>query len=355
MPRFNVADRIVGDGQPTYFIADIAANHDGVLERAVELIHRAAQAGADAVKFQHFKAEKIVSDRGFRSLGNQQSHQAKWRKSVFEVYQEASLPRQWNAELKRAAEAARVHFFSAPYDLEAVAELDRLGVPAFKLGSGDVSWPEIVRAMAATGKPLFAATGASNMDDVVRLMEVLRPMRTPVCLMQCNTNYTGSLENFAHIHLNVLRTYAKMFPETVLGLSDHTPGHATVLGAVTLGARAIEKHFTDDCSREGPDHAFSMDPKAWREMVERTRELELALGSTEKEVAANERDTHVLQRRSIRVTRDLPAGHVLTRADLEVLRPAPRDGFEPWEMDRVLERKLKNPKVRGDHLRRDDV
>src|SRR4030095_7630303 len=150
MPRFKVADRVVGDGQPTYFIADIAANHDGVLERAVELIHSAARAGADAVKFQHFKAEKIVSDRGFRSLGGQQSHQSKWRKSVFEVYQDASLPRQWNAELKRAAEAANVHFFSAPYDLEAVAELDRLGVPAFKLGSGDVSWPEIVRAMAAT-------------------------------------------------------------------------------------------------------------------------------------------------------------------------------------------------------------
>jgi N-acetylneuraminate synthase len=209
--------------------------------------------------------------------------------------------------------------------------------------------------MAATRKPLFAATGASNMDDVVRLMEVLRPMRTPVCLMQCNTNYTGSRENFAHIHLNVLRSYARMFPEAVLGLSDHTPGHATVLGAVALGARAVEKHFTDDCSRAGPDHGFSLDPSTWREMVERTRELELALGGSEKQVAENERDTVVLQRRSIRVTRDLPAGHVLTRTDVEVLRPAPRDGFEPWEIDRVLERKLKNPKVRGDHLRRDDV
>jgi sialic acid synthase SpsE len=355
VPRFKVGNRAVGDGAPTYFIADIAANHDGNLERALELIHLSARAGADAVKFQHFKAEKIVSDRGFRTLGGQQSHQAKWSKSVFEVYQDASLPRQWNAALKRAAEEAKVHFFSAPYDLEAVEELDQLGVPAFKLGSGDVSWPEIVRAMAETGKPLFAATGASTMDDVVRLMDVVRPTRTPVCLMQCNTNYTGSLENFAHIHLNVLRTYAECFPEAVLGLSDHTPGHATVLGAVTLGARAIEKHFTDDCKRAGPDHGFSMDPRTWREMVDRTRELELALGSTEKTVAVNERETVVLQRRSIRVTRDLPAGHTLTRTDLEVLRPAPRDGFQPWEIDRVLERKLKNPKVRGDHVRRDDV
>src|SRR5205823_7586903 len=123
------------------------------------------------------------------------------------------------------------------------------------------------------------------------------PIGTPVCLMQCNTNYTGSLQNFAHIHLNVLRTYASRFPEAVLGLSDHTPGHATVLGAVALGARAIEKHFTDDCSREGPDHGFSMDRRTWREMVDRTRELELALGNGIKRIEDNEQQTVVLQRR----------------------------------------------------------
>jgi N-acetylneuraminate synthase len=128
-----------------------------------------------------------------------------------------------------------------------------------------------------------------------------------------------------------------------------------VLGAVALGARAVEKHFTDDCSREGPDHGFSLDPGTWREMVDRTRELELALGSSSKFVAENEKETVVLQRRAIRVTRDLPAGHRLTRDDLEVLRPAPRDGFEPWELDRLLEQRLKNPKARGDHVRRSDV
>ena len=208
MPSFRVGNRPVGDDQPTYFIADIAANHDGELARALALIRLAADAGADAVKFQHFKAEKIVSDRGFRSLGTQQSHQARWNKSVFDVYQDASLPRHWNAELKKGAEDAGVHFFSAPYDLDAVAELEALGVPAYKLGSGDVTWPDIVRAMAQTGKPLFAATGASTMDDVRRLMELVRPFGLPVCLMQCNTNYTASVENFRHVHLNVLKTYA---------------------------------------------------------------------------------------------------------------------------------------------------
>jgi len=126
--------------------------------------------------------------------------------------------------------------------------------------------------------------------------------------MQCNTNYTASLENFDHIHLNVLKTYAALYPDVVLGLSDHTSGHATVLGAITLGARAIEKHFTDDNSRIGPDHPFSMDPIAWREMVDRTRELERALGSPNKRVANNESETVVVQQRCLRAARDIKQG-----------------------------------------------
>ena len=130
--------------------------------------------------------------------------------------------------------------------------------------------------------------------------------------MQCNTNYTGSLENFSHINLNVLKTYASMWPDVVLGLSDHTPGHATVLGAVALGARAVEKHLTDDRNREGPDHRFSMDPSGWRDMVDRTRELERALGSGDKRVAGNERETVVIQRRCLRAARDIAAGEIIS-------------------------------------------
>lgn len=355
MPQFQVGRRGVGDTHPTYFIADIAANHDGDLHRALELIRIAADAGADAVKFQHFLAERIVSDYGFRALGGQQSHQAAWRKSVFEVYQEASLPRQWNAALKNAADEAGVDFFSAPYDLEAVVELDRMGVPAYKLGSGDVTWHEIARAMAETGKPLFIATGASDLGEVVALIDALRPTGAPLCVMQCNTNYTGSLENFRHIHLNVLTSYATLFPDAVLGLSDHTPGHSVVLGAVALGARAIEKHFTDDNRREGPDHGFSLDPRAWREMVDRTRELEAALGSPVKRVAENEAQTVVLQRRCIRAARDLAAGETLRAEDLEVLRPTPAGSLPPWRLPALLGRALLKSRSKGDHLRCSDV
>ena len=164
-------------------------------------------------------------------------------------------------------------------------------VDLFKIGSGDITWPQMLRKVASKNKPVLMATGASEIGEVQQAVKALLSINPNLVLMQCNTNYTASLENFRHVHLNVLRTYATMFPSVVLGLSDHTPGHATVLGAVALGARVIEKHFTDDNRREGPDHPFSMNAQSWREMVDRTRELEFALGSP-LEVRCGERTGH---------------------------------------------------------------
>jgi N-acetylneuraminate synthase len=335
MDEWQIADRWVGLHHPTYFIADISANHDGDLERAKALIHLAAQAGADAAKFQNFRAPKIVSDFGFKSLGGQLSHQAGWRKSVFQVYESASIPFEWTPALARECGRAGIHYFSSPYDFEAVDHLEEW-FPAIKIGSGDITWLEIVRRIASKGKPVLLATGASDLSDVQRAVDAIRELNPRLALLQCNTNYTGSLENFDHIHLNVLKSYATLFPDVILGLSDHTPHHATVLGAVTLGARLIEKHFTDDTRREGPDHPFSMDPPAWKEMVDRTRELERALGSPEKRVADNERETVVVQRRCLRAARDLRPGEILTRELIDVLRPAPAGSIPPYEIDRAI-------------------
>ena len=347
---FKVLDRCIGRGHPTYFIADIAANHDGDLGRARELIQMAAEAGANAAKFQHFQADKIVSDFGFRSLGVGGSHQANWSKSVFQVYQEAETPRDWTIQLKSACDAAGIHFFSAPYDFGAVDLLDSVGVPAHKIGSGDITWTRMLNRIGRSGKPVFIASGASTMADVIRAMNVLEQHGVPLCLMQCNTNYTGTLENIHHVNLNVLKSFEVMFPDIVLGLSDHTPGHVTVLGAVALGARAIEKHFTDDKGREGPDHKFSMDPYDWREMVSRTRELEAALGSTRKFVAANEIETVVLQRRCLRAERSLSAGTVLAAEHLVALRPAPEGALMPFEEGLAIGRRLRRDLAVGEQI-----
>lgn len=341
--------KMVGLEHPTYFVADISANHDGDLERARLLIRLCARAGADAAKFQNFRAPKIVSDRGFESLGAQLSHQARWKKSVSEVYQAASLPWEWTPALKQECEACGIEYFSAPYDLEAVDMLDPY-VELFKIGSGDITWPEMLRKVAAKQKPVLLATGASEIGEVQSAVEEILKINPQLVLMQCNTNYTASLENFRHIHLNVLTTYRAMFPSVVLGLSDHTPGHATVLGAVALGARVVEKHFTDDNHREGPDHPFSMTPQSWGEMVERARELEAALGSAQKYVAGNEKDTVVVQRRCLRAVRDLRAGTILDAGMLEALRPAPPDAVMPFDLPRVVGRKLTQDLPAGAHL-----
>jgi len=354
--EFHIGDTPVGLEHPTYFIADIAANHDGDLERAKDLIWKAAEAGADAAKFQHFKADTIVSDYGFRNLKTGMSHQESWEKSVYEVYQDASLNVEWTQTLVDTCREAGVAFFTSPYSLELVDAVDPF-VPAYKIGSGDITWLEIIRHMCSKDKPVILATGASDLCEVQVAVDAMLERTGSVALMQCNTNYTASLENFHYIQLNVLKTYAAMYPGMILGLSDHTPGHATVLGAVTLGARVIEKHFTDDNSRVGPDHKFAMNPVTWREMVDRTRELERALGTGCKKVEGNEVDTVVVQRRAVRARRDLEPGTVLGPDDLEVLRPCPRgemavpaSGYEE-----VLGAELRTAVVRGDVVRWCDI
>ncbi len=349
-----IGKRLVGLKHPTYFIADIAANHDGSLERAKQLIRLAKEAGADAAKFQNFRAPKIVSDYGFKSLGGQKSHQATWRKSVFEVYQDASIPFEWTYELKAVCDEVGIDYFSSPYDFEATDFLVPY-MPAIKIGSGEITWHEALEHIARKGLPVILATGASDIGEVAAAVRLILSINPQLVLMQCNTNYTASLENFNHVHLNVLKTFGLMFPDVVLGLSDHTPGHAAVLGAVALGARVIEKHFTDDNNREGPDHKFAMNPDTWAQMVENTRQLERALGSADKFIAENEQETVVLQRRCLRAARDLPAGTVITREDLDVLRPAPRDAIMPYDIPRVLGKRLIVDKVAGQELRWTDL
>ncbi len=305
--KIQIGKRAVGENEPTYFIADVAANHDGNLERAKSLIRLAKQAGADAAKFQNFRAPEIVSDYGFRSMGGQQSHQSNWKKSVFEVYADYSIPFQWCEELKATCDEVGIDYFSSPYDFDATDYLDPF-VPAYKIGSGEITWPEALEHIARKGKPVLLATGASDIGDVQRAVHTILPINPQLVLMQCNTNYTASLENFKYINLMVLRTYHLMFPDLVLGLSDHTHGHAAVLGAVALGARVVEKHFTDDTQREGPDHLFAMDPDAWADMVENTRQVERALGSGDKFVTENEQETVVIQRRCLRAKRDIRQG-----------------------------------------------
>jgi sialic acid synthase SpsE len=338
-PEVKIADRKIGFNHPTYFIADIAANHDGSLDRAKMLIRLAKDAGAEGAKFQNFRAPKIVSDYGFKSLGGQLSHQAEWSKSVYDVYNDASIPFEWTPLLKEECDKVGIHYFSAPYDYEAIDMLNPY-VPAYKSGSGLMSWPEAIVRMAQFGKPMLIATGAADISDVVRVMRAVKKVNRQIILMQCNTNYTAADSNYDNLNINVLHTYATMFPDVVLGLSDHTHNPAPITGAVALGARVIERHFTDDNEREGPDHKFAMSPDAWAEMVYQVRTLERALGSNDKFVTDSEKDTYVVQRRCLRAAREIKAGEVITREMAEPLRPAVSGAVMPWELDALVGKKV---------------
>lgn len=336
---FKIGSKQIKPDASTYFIADIAANHDGDLEKAIELIYLAKEAGADAAKFQHFKAKTIVSDYGFMNLGSKSSHQKSWKKSIYQVYEDAEVPLKWTKTLHDECQKANIDFFTSPYDINDIKIINEY-VPAYKVGSGDITYHEIVMKMAAYKKPILIATGASKIDEISELIAKIKTVNTNIVLMQCNTNYTANFENFKYIQLNVLKTYAQMFPDVILGLSDHTLGHSTVLGAIALGAKVIEKHFTKDNNLDGPDHMFSMTPTTWKEMVERSRELELALGNTIKKVEENEKETHVLQRRCLRASKTLKKGDVISKELVEALRPAPHNSISPYEIENILGKKL---------------
>lgn len=382
---FKIDNRRIGVNEPVYFIADIASNHCGDLQKAKELIHACSESGVDAVKMQNFSAESIVSDYGFKNLGNVKTHQSKWKTSVFDSYKAASIPFEWTLELKELTEKLNMAYFTSPYSLELVHNVAPY-VSAFKLGSGDITWHEEIEAMVSYDKPLLIATGATTLEEVKMAMNIALKNNSNVLLMQCNTNYTArhgepeevTRERFSNINLSVLETFGKLFPHVPLGLSDHTHGSLTVLGAVGLyDCCAVEKHFTLDSSQEGQDHPFSMMPHEWEQMVEETAALKktinegmsfeerldltkeavdrpeylmLTIGDGVKKLQENEKNTVIVQRRAVRVARNLEIGETLKREDLVVLRPCPIDGFPPYQIGDLLGKEIKSPVFQGEHL-----
>ncbi|MEO5927983.1 MAG: N-acetylneuraminate synthase family protein [Patescibacteria group bacterium] len=315
---FKIGSRLVGEGQPTYFIADIGANFDGSIEKAKKLAYEVKQAGADVAKIQSFKAKKIVSGKAFASMSLKGVH-GSWNRPVDEVFKEAEFPREWHEEFFAYCREIGITPSSSPYDMEAVDLMDSLGTDFYKIGSGDITWHEMIRYIASKGKPVVLATGASTLAEVDEAVRVLEESgNKDIAILQCITNYPSKIES---ANVNVLKTYQNAF-DAIVGYSDHTPGDTVILGAVALGAKVVEKHFTLSKKDKGPDHPHSMEPDEFAKMIERTRELEKAMGSSVKDVVAEESETVIVQRRGLCAARDLPEGTVLQADDIEVLRPA---------------------------------
>lgn len=337
----------ISQNSETYFIADIAANHDGDLQRAKELIFLAKEAGADCAKFQHFKANNIVSRKGFTSLDKIKTHQSSWAKPVDEVYDYYHTRSEWDEEIIKTCDDAGIEFMTTPYDIDAVKRYSKY-CRGLKIGSGDITYHQLIHEACKTSLPIFIASGASDIYETLDAVNIIRGYGNSFCLFQCNTNYTGDLDNFKYVNLNVLKQFATTYPDAILGLSDHTPGHAAVLGAVALGARVVEKHFTDDNDRIGPDHKFALNPTTWRDMVDRTRELELSLGDGVKRVEENELNTVIVQRRAVRAARNLEAGTIIEEKDLKYLRPCPHGALAPSQANVLIGSKIQENMLEDD-------
>jgi N-acetylneuraminate synthase len=334
--------REIGSKQPPYFIADIGANHDGSLRRAKELISMAAAVGTDAVKFQNFRAGSIVSRRGFEEIGLI-GHQTEWG-DVYDTYADYSMPLNWIEDLANRCDKEGVAFMTTPYDLELVDLIDDY-VPAWKIGSGDITWHELIVKVRSKGKPYFLATGASTAREVRAAIQgpCGNSSVPPFAILQCNTNYTGETTNLRYLNLNVLDSWkAYCLP---LGLSDHIPGTMGILSAcaaIALGAVVIEKHFTDNPARKGPDHSFAMTPVEWTIMIEDAQSTWQTLGEHRKTVQPNEQETRIIQRRALRWATNVPAGAIVIRENLNPTRPCPPGALEPWQINEIVDKTLQS-------------
>lgn len=310
-----VGKKFVGEGHGCYIIAEIGSNFDGRLSKAKRLIKQAKECGADATKFQSFITEQLLSKRGFEK---KLAFQSNWEKSVWKTYKDAELPRRWHGELNEYAKKIGIDFFSSPWDFDAVDLLEELKVSAFKVGSGDVTYLEILKHIGKKRKPVFLATGASTMKEVKDAITTIKSTgNNKIILMHSVVQYPSPIED---ANLRVLETLKEKFHLNV-GYSDHSPGSLIALASVALGACVIEKHFTLDPQSKGPDHSHSMNPESFKEMVQDIRLLEKAFGDGRKKVEQSERETRIIQRRGIWTTKSIMKGERFSEKNIKALRP----------------------------------
>ncbi len=353
MLQFNkdikIGNSMIGENYPTYFIAEIGGNFDGSMDKAKRLIDAAKDAGANCAKFQTFTAETIVSEGGFSKMQLHGVH-GSWGRTVSEVFKDVEFPMAWHKEIADYCKKVGIDFSTSPYFKEAVDLCAEMKLPFIKIGSGEITWLEMIQYIASKGLPIMLATGdatLSEIDEAVRIIE--RTGNKDLVLMQCITNYPSKIES---ANVNVLKTYQNAFG-CLTGYSDHSSGHVVALASVVLGARVIEKHFTLDKTDKGPDHPHSMEPDEFKFMVDSIREVERAMGSTRKEVVEEESETVYVQRRCLYAKNDLKAGATVTEDDINVLRPAL--GIPPKYKDIVIGKKVKKYIPAGDPVFWEDL
>jgi len=344
----DIAGRKVGAGEPCFIIAEAGVNHNGDIGMALQLIEAAAEAGADAVKFQTFKAEEVISAGAPKAAYQIQNTGV--ADSQLEMVKRLEFPPAVFRQLAEHCARRGIMFLSTPFDFGSVDLLEEIGIPAFKIASGEITNFPLLARIAKTGKPVILSTGMSTLDEVeTALSSIYDAGARDVILLHCTSNYPASP---ASVNLRAMETMSTRFGIPV-GFSDHTEGIAIPLAAVALGACVIEKHFTLDRSLPGPDHRASIEVGELSEMVKSIRRVEQALGSGVKQPAAEELSTAAVARRSLVAKDDLERGVLITEEMIAIRRPG--TGLPPAMLSTVVGRRVKAPIAAGTLLSLDMV
>lgn len=335
-----IGSRLIGEGQPTYIVAEMSANHLQDYDRAEAIIRAAKAAGADAVKLQTYTADTITMDCENEYFQIKQG--TIWDGTTFyKLYQEAFTPWDWQPRLVKLANDLGMDCFSSPFDFTAVDFMEEMDMPAYKIASFEIRDIPLIRKIAKLGKPVIMATRIAYLEDIERAVRVCREEgNDQIILLKCTSTYPSPYED---MNIRVIPHMAEVF-DCMTGLSDHSMGSAVAVASVALGARMVEKHFTLSRADGGPDAAFSMEPAEFKKMADEIRIVEKALGRvtyqlTEKQERSRE------EGRSLFVTQDIGAGEVFTPENLRSIRPA--FGMAPMYYEEVLGKKARVSIPRG--------
>jgi len=343
MPPFiKIGDRKVGEGEYTYIVAEMSANHGQDFDTAVKIIEAAQEAGADAVKLQTYTPETLTIDcdnEYFRIKGTI------WEgKNLYELYGEAYTPWEWQPKLKKIANDLGLDLFSTPFDSSAVDFLEEMDVPVYKISSFEVVDIPLIKKIAKTGKPIIMSTGMATLAEIDEAVQAISTAGgNRLALLKCTSAYPAPIEE---MNLKTIPHLAEAFGVPA-GLSDHTLGVAVPIAAVTLGACIIEKHFTLSRDIPGPDSAFSIEPEEFKQMVKAIRTAEKAMGMVSYDITEKQKESQVF-RRSLFVTKEMEKGEIFTEDNLRSIRPG--HGLHTRHFENIIGRRAAKKIQRGTPL-----
>lgn len=341
-----IKKRKIGQGEPCYIIAEVSANHNGKIEDAKKIIELAKEAGADCVKVQTYTADTITmnchNDYFLLKEGT-------WKgKNLHDLYTDASMPWEWQGELKQYADQIGIDFFSTPFDATAVDFLESIQVEFYKIASFEIIDIPLIEKVAKTGKPIILSVGMASLGEIEEAVATIRKYGNEFALLKCSSAYPAVPEN---MNLRTIPNMKELFGVPV-GLSDHSMGSVSAIVAVSLGANLIEKHICISRTIEGPDSSFSMEPEEFKQMVADVRVAEKALGKISYQVTEHEKSNY-MSRKSIFVTSDIKKGEIINSSNIRVIRPG--YGMEPKHYDTVLGQVALKDLKRGTPLSQKDI